>query len=854
MRSQRHLFPRSVRGRLWAALAMLSVSVLVVSVLTWAALQRVDQRLQDLHRQSLTRVAEAISLSKQTSDLVASAPFLLAERSSYLVEQEGAKLLGVLKTVRAEWPQADAPQDMPLRSVADITFSMEASIRDLVAAAGALDALQDDLRHQVARLGRLEDMTSAALQAGFGTEASQLVWWSLKNISGDMLNAAYSGNLIGVGEEQRSFQRQRRLIDPALLDSKQQDFLAQLDKIASGQSNLFELRRRELTLQLGAQNALFRIRQEANAINAAASAYAARAEAVLTKERKNSSTMIQITKVSVAAISVASLALALAAAIFVSRYVASNIAQVSDAMVRLAKGDPSPALPRHRGGQDEIGDLYRSYRYFRANALRLDRSNRRLDQRNALFEKVFANISDGVVLTDATGMITARNPAFARIFRTAGPVLPKGSFVEWLRKGRFGASVIEAGLAAAHRGLAEIRSDDGQILELRASALPDEGRVWLIADVTERRKLAERVEQIDRIETLGKVAGNTAHDFSNVLASIRTHVHLLGQGKTEPLTSTILAIENAVELGISLTERLLAFSRKQKLVPERVDLNQLVAGLVELAEIGLKPDVQLQVTYSPSPVFVLVDPGQLESALLNLILNANKAIEDSGLIKIDISQTQDRNVKIVVSDNGCGMTPEVQQRAIEPFFTTRAQEGGTGLGLSIVYGFIRQSGGDIEIDSKEGLYTSISLTLPVHCDVAAQQVASMMGRALVVDNDAQDMQTAIELCTKIGFSCVGHLSASAAAHAIAAAPFDLVLCDFDLGVGDNGIALLELAQQKNPSTPLILVSGRSNLDQKSAQGFAFIEKPLTLEKITRAFGKSWPVPSTMTKDSLVKEP
>ena len=823
------LLPRSVRGRLWAALAILSLAVIGVSGLSWLTLQRVDTRLQDLHRQSLTRVAEAIALSKQSSDLVASAPFLLSQRSNYLINEEGTKLLSVLADVRENWPArpADAA-DPPDRSVVEITHRMESGIRDLMSAATALDDMQARLRGQVARLGNLRDRATLALQAQTIPNETVMAWWTLKSMNADVLNAAFAGNLIGVGEEQRYFQQQRNQITRFKLTEGQAAFLQDLDEIVAGPEGLFEQRRKELSLQLQAQNALFRIRRDADGINTAASTLAARAEETLTVERGASSTMIQFTRISVGIISIASLALALLAALFVSRYVALNMSRVASAMVGLAEGDRTWSLPRHLGGDDEIGDLFRSYRVFRANALRLDRSNRQLDRRNALFEKVFANITDGVVITDSTGQITASNPAFHRIFRTDAGHTPRIPFAQWLRSGRFGQAATAEDIKVTHRGFADLKSDDGQIIELRSSRLPDDGSVWLIADVTERRRLSERVEQIDRIETLGKVAGDTAHDFANILSTIRTHAHLLQTTVPAPLAGHVNAIENAVDFGASISDRLLAFSRKQRLAPEIIELNKLVEGLIDLAEIGLKDGVRLRVSYSHERLDVLADPGQLESALLNLILNANNAIEARGTICLELSRTGEGDVKIVVSDDGCGMAPEVRLRAIEPFFTTRAKQGGTGLGLSIVYGFIMQSGGTFEIESEQGHYTRITITLPRATSKARPEAPGSAGHALVVDDNPSDLAFAMDACKALGFTCRGVGSVDAAQLALEQGVFRMVLSDLDLGDPEqDGVSLLRWTETAHPDTACILMSGRSDCHDTRTRPFRFVAKPVS---------------------------
>jgi signal transduction histidine kinase len=704
----------SVQGRLWAALGLLSVAVLSVSAVSWIALQRVDAGLQDLHRETLSQVAQALDLSKRSSDLATSAPYLLNQRSNFLIEQEGAKLVDVLDRVRTDWPQAqfsDNANDGP--SVSPILDSMTAAVTDLVAASSTLDAVQARIRNQTANLGTLRTTASAAITSNNSDDRTRLIWWSLQSMTADALNAAYAGNLIGVGEEQRHYLREKQALDTSGMTLTQTNFLAQLEIVVWETDGVFELRRQELSANLDAQNALFRIRHEANQINELASDYANQAETFLATERIASSSTIRITRITVAVISAASLVLALMAAIYVSRYVTFNISRVSAAMVRLANGDRTSALPRKMGGQDEIGDLFRSFRSFRANALRLDRTNRQLDQRNALFEKVFIHISDGIAMTDATGRLTANNTAFAQILRLPPRQQSVSDWIDWLRNSHFAVSAKSNQISADYRGACDLVSQDGQVLEIRASKLPDDSRVWLVADVTERRKMSDRLQRIDRIETLGKVAGDTAHDFANVLSTIRTHAHLLEARQDEKAASSLRAIGNAVDFGTSMTDRLLAFARKQSLTPELVDLNALVAGMTDLVEISLKSEVTLDVSLSKTTLNVLVDPGQLESALFNLLLNANNAIAVSGTITVRLEQIGSDRALIIIEDNGEGMSPDVLTRAIEPFFTTRAAEGGTGLGLSIVYGFIRQTGGDITIESEQGQSTRIELTLPI---------------------------------------------------------------------------------------------------------------------------------------------
>lgn len=826
------VLPRSVRGRLWSSLGLLSLAIVCISVLTWVALQRVDDRLQELHSQSLSQVAQAIDLSKRSSDLATSAPFLLNQRSNFLIQSEGQNLLDLLTRVREEWltsSMADADRD----TLIALINGMESAILDLVEVSQSLDDLQSTIRAVVAELSMLREVVTAKIEDQNIDTQERLTWWTLQSMNADALNAAYADNLIGVGEEQRHYQRQRQLARRATKTVEQNDYERILDVLVGGDGGIFDLRRQELGLTLDAQNALFRIRRDANQINELASDFAKRVEAVLTVERSSSSNAIEFTRVTVAAISLAVLGLALITALYVSRNVAHNVGRVSEAMVRLANGDRSSVLPRRLGGDDEIGDLFRSFRSFRANALRLERSNRLLVQRYALFEKVFANTTDGIAITDQTGKLTTTNPAFARILDVDSL---KISFVDWLYSSSFGAAAKSAQLGVAHRGHLILKGEDGQTLEMRVSRLPDEGRVWLISDVTEQRKIAERVEQIDRIELLGKLAGDTAHDFANILSTIRTHAHLLRTEKAGR-TDNVSGIENAVDYGASLTDRLLAFARKQPLSPEVIELNALVEGMVEVVEIGLKSSVTLEVIPAGISLNVLADPRQLESAIFNLVLNSNNAIDTEGTIRIALSETPRGHAQIKVSDTGCGMAASVKSKAIEPFFTTRASVGGTGLGLSIVYGFINQSGGELEIESQEGKGTTVFASLPL-AKCGDPRLRSNPGRrALLVDDNESDRMIAEQVLKSLGYKATVCNTVKDAINSMEQESFDLVVSDFDLGETQTGLDLLSHSREVLPEADRILISGKSNIRNLPSNHVAFVEKPVTNTNISRALLK-----------------
>jgi CheY-like chemotaxis protein len=346
--------------------------------------------------------------------------------------------------------------------------------------------------------------------------------------------------------------------------------------------------------------------------------------------------------------------------------------------------------------------------------------------------------------------------------------------------------------------------------------------------------MSDRLQQIDRIETLGKVAGDTAHDFANILSTIRTHAHLLEKRGHDDTSESLEAIGNALDFGASLTDRLLAFARKQSLTPTVVDLNALIDGMADLVEIALKTNVKLDITLLETPLHVRVDPGQLESAFLNLLLNANNAIADVGNIKVTLDQHGTDQARILIKDDGHGMPPEILDRAIEPFFTTREDYGGTGLGLSIVYGFIRQTGGQLNIESEAGRGTQIEVLLPLAVVDEVQSDIPSANAGLLVEDDPKTRTSVRTLLTDLGYDVTTSDTGLAAMTLLQQNRFDLLLSDLDLGGTIDGLDLVETALRGSYNVKTIIMSGKSSAKKIVPDHSAFIEKPVTSNALVEA--------------------
>lgn len=834
----RHLFKAvSIRTRLWTALTLLALSTMMVGVVAWFTLNEADNELENLHRQTLAGVASAMQLSNRSSDMATSAPFLLNLGSTERMKKEGAALLEVIDNSIANWDHTAASlqtQTGLSTEFAEALVAMRSSIQDLIGTATELEFAQDRVLQTNRVTTNLRDRTASPIESTSNAGEARLNWLTLQSIANASLAAGYSRNHLSLGENRRSYNQQIRQMQQGSLTPQQTEVLGEIRKNSEGKNGIFELRRQELKLALSAQNALFRIRRNANIMTDLTSAFAQEAEDYLTSRRQETLAGITFAKSVILFFGGASIILALSSAIYFSSYVAANINRVATAMTRLAAGDRKSTLPRRFVNKDEIGDLFRSFRTFRANALRLDRSNLQLHQRNALLEKVFNNMTDGVAVTDDTGRIRYFNDNFSQLLRISAEDCA-GAEIRTVLTGSFSVEIPESTLDAGFRGTAELRRLDGQILNARANRLPDNGRVWLLTDVTESRQLDDRLNQIRRIEALGKVTGEVAHDFGNILSTVSTNLHLLDD-KRDSKTADLIRnrIANAVEIGASLTQRLLAFAKKQQLVPETVELNSLVEGVADLVSVGLKDNVSLEIKKFASPIFVKVDPGQLESAIFNLCLNSNQAIADEGTIQIEVGTENSDNATITVSDTGAGMDEVTLAHAMEPFFTTRSDDEGTGLGLSMVYGFMKQTGGDIKIASRPNEGTRVKLSLRLCAEQPNRGLAKTAPlKALVVDDDRLTLEGIAQELEKHAFVVTRSETYSKGKELLLSeTPYDLLVTDIQLEDNKLGWDLAEMALTGSPDTHVLVISGRLPRQHRLLNDFgpriSSIEKPVSL--------------------------
>ncbi|MFJ2549634.1 PAS domain-containing protein [Pseudomonas sp. NPDC087612] len=383
--------------------------------------------------------------------------------------------------------------------------------------------------------------------------------------------------------------------------------------------------------------------------------------------------------------------------------------------------------------------------------------------------------------------------------------------------------------------------------ELRFSPLHDSngqliGAYLFAYDISERvreqkrlRKTEEALRQAQKMEAVGQLTGGIAHDFNNLLTGISGSLelsrNLLGRERHEQIAPYLRTAQDVCNRAASLVHRLLAFSRRQTLEPRTIDVNRLVGGMLELIRRSVGPHIDIEVFTSSASCRANIDASQLENALLNLCINARDAMPGGGRISIETRHLPaDEQVAahldlkpgdylaLSVSDNGSGMSPQVLARAFDPFFTTKPVGQGTGLGLSMVYGFVRQSGGQVRVYSEPGQGTSVHLYLP-RLDSASLPLSEAKPTArpqrelrdmtvMLVDDEATIRMLVGEVLEELGCARIEFANGHSALAALKkGACVDLLISDVGLPGGMNGQQLVAAARQLRPGLKVLFITG-----------------------------------------------
>ncbi|MGJ7552330.1 ATP-binding protein [Pseudomonas alloputida] len=365
------------------------------------------------------------------------------------------------------------------------------------------------------------------------------------------------------------------------------------------------------------------------------------------------------------------------------------------------------------------------------------------------------------------------------------------------------------------------------------------------------------LRQTQKLEAIGQLTGGVAHDFNNLLTIIRSSLHFLQRPNLDEQRREryLKTMSDTVDRGAKLTGQLLAFARRQALSPQVFEAGPRLEAMADMLDTATGARIHVELQLPPSPCHIRADLSQLETAVINLMLNGRDAMAGEGTLRLRLQADQQMPghdglfAAISVSDSGVGIAPELLERIFDPFFTTKAPGEGTGLGLSQVFGFAKQSDGDVKVDSVQGQGTRFTLYLPQEPAPASDAHASdphngpqpsgQRRRILVVEDNPDVGSFTAQILEDHGYQIRWASSAEDALVQLASAPegFDAVFSDVVMP-GMGGLALARQLRRQRPQLPVILTSGYSEaIAEGGHQGFAFLAKPYSAEQVCQLLGK-----------------
>jgi signal transduction histidine kinase/ActR/RegA family two-component response regulator len=411
---------------------------------------------------------------------------------------------------------------------------------------------------------------------------------------------------------------------------------------------------------------------------------------------------------------------------------------------------------------------------------------------------------------------------------------------------------------AAARREAENESERAEALELAVRDRTQE--LWeanqaLKTEAAEREAAEAQLRQVQKMEAVGQLTGGIAHDFNNMLAVVVGGVDLAQRRLNGPRREVLMHLQNAMEgatRAAALTRRLLSFARSEPLLPERVDSRDLIGGMSDLLDRTLGERIKVDIDLARDTWPIYVDPHQLENAIVNLAVNARDAMSGEGVMRIatgnvklaanEVGDVRPGDyVKISVTDTGCGMTPEVLERAFEPFFTTKPVGKGTGLGLSQIFGFAHQSGGEVGIESQLGKGTTVSIYLPqtevaarVRVHPAVQRAADADvrvpgARILLVEDDPRVRTATVGALEDLDYDPVACSSGAEAISLFAGQTFDLVISDVIMPEMTGPELIRHLKATHEREFAVLFVTGYvGEGESDELRGYELLRKPFTV--------------------------
>ncbi|MFT6406252.1 MAG: PAS domain S-box-containing protein [Marinomonas primoryensis] len=829
-----------------ASLSILAISVVAFFMvgIGWQSMRVSEASLSEFESKILPEISTSLTLAEGVAQLAAIAPYTAGSGRPFQLQTESERIHRRILELRGV---ADSLTDSVFqRDIDDRLDDLQITLEELVALVREELYLREDSLAQQFRIRKLspsDDVASVNSQQG-------LIW---------LLQLLESPSLVP-----------ENMV-------KSLNLSAQSGQVSSITDDLLMAHRRLTQIQERKNYLLISIRAKSEQLSQQVSNFVGGLQKKVSRQRQEVSALVTRGQSWIIGISVF-LLLGLTRLYLYSQRMTKDLGLVSNDMEQLSLGrvdSKRTAIRRH----DEIGTLADTFEVFRRDALRRLEVTAELSEQKRLLETIFDNMNDGLSVFSAKGTLVAWNSGYQKLFDLSDDDLSVGMSIDdvqhLINRGQHKnlnlenqqVHMDEVNVTRHLRFQSfERHFDSGKIVEFRSKPMPEGGFVTLYTDLTERKSVESQLRQAQKMEMLGQLTGGVAHDFNNLLAAIMGNLQMLSDSR--PQTSDQARyIERALvvsEKSSNLVQRLLAFSRRQQLFPVTIGVDDLIEGMLDLVEYSVGTHIHVESDLQCPNVMSLIDPSQLENALLNLSLNSASAMPDGGRLSFSttlctLPDSEIPAIRIQVEDSGEGISEGVIGRIFEPFFTTKPVGKGSGLGLSMIYGFVKQSGGEIKVTSGKGKWTRVCLFLPqqivptealsddkeISQDNETQQQAILLPERSVVwlvEDDEEVCRVMREQLEKMGFMVQHFDRAEAVIDALNNALIpDAIVSDVNLAGTMSGVELAHniRVDASGFRGAILLMSGlpKDELKQKYQlkENDLFISKPFTIKALSRIF-------------------
>ncbi|WVT76942.1 ATP-binding protein (plasmid) [Sinorhizobium chiapasense] len=691
-------FLSSIAFRLPFAIVFICVLVFGLATVAVFGLQRARDEMAAYGLQAFSSLARASLVSRQVSDLVSSAPFLMNATSPYRVSSESRSVVTQVDALLRAMVPHDGDAAAKGFASAHIVELLETIRTQTMTLAGDAESAQQHKAEAAAALGEIA-IGSGMADADFR-----------RRLNGIVQSASNSDSLFQLGE------LRRRYIAETVprLEQAAPDIRVSATELAPYE-RVFEAQTQYLLEMFAIRAAVARLHTVSRDLSHATETQSEAVARGLNDDLVSTSDALSRLLVIVAVAALLVLVMAVFSIRSVMR-VSRGIVSLSNGMNALAEGRRDVDAPTYKGTETELVRLLEAFSAFRESVERVSRLRRTAEAAARTIRSTFRNMNEGIALFDPSGKPITMNRRVMELVGWPGSArkLPLRSFVSPMPE-------IDPALLPADRDAGTLgdrlvlrhRSNAGRVTEVSLSRQPDRGIVLLARDVTDMDRQEAEAAKAQRLDGIMRMTHQVSHEVGNMIGIITGSLGLLERetGFNERQKRHIARIRKAADRGRSLASSMLSVGSQHPIQPGALEIGAVLRGMADVLEIAVGEKCRLAFEIADGLPNVQLDAALFEQAILNLCLNAAAAMPQGGTILIRAARVEG-DVVVSVTDEGIGMSPEAADKAFEPYFTTRDEEGGAGLGLAVVYGFVRQSGGDARILSQPGRGTTVELVFP----------------------------------------------------------------------------------------------------------------------------------------------